>query len=168
MNYSIVIFPSKQLQDIANSYRKRYDKKYALIPPHITLKKPFEASEKNESALTNQLQQIAHERKPFTIYVTHVKSFHPANKTIYFKVEESTELSDLHKALHLDETIERLAFVPHITIAQDLTNDEHFDIRGQLTNTNLSHQEMVDRIHLLREEENGKWSVVDTFRLGDE
>ncbi|MFP3325996.1 hypothetical protein R0K05_23370, partial [Planococcus sp. SIMBA_160] len=25
MKYGVVIFPSKKLQDIANSYRKRYD-----------------------------------------------------------------------------------------------------------------------------------------------
>ena len=45
MKYAISIFPSKKLQDIANSYRKRFDKKYSLIPPHITLKKTFDASE---------------------------------------------------------------------------------------------------------------------------
>ncbi|EPR29472.1 2'-5' RNA ligase [Geobacillus sp. WSUCF1] len=45
MKYGIVIFPPKRIQDFANSYRKRYDSHYALIPPHITLKYPFEADE---------------------------------------------------------------------------------------------------------------------------
>ncbi len=38
MKYGIVAFPSKQLQDFANSYRKRYDSHYTKITPHITLK----------------------------------------------------------------------------------------------------------------------------------
>lgn len=35
MKYGIAIFPGKDLQDLANSLRKRYDPKYALIP-HIS------------------------------------------------------------------------------------------------------------------------------------
>ena len=30
MKYGIVAFPSKKVQDFANSYRKRYDPHYAL------------------------------------------------------------------------------------------------------------------------------------------
>ena len=45
MRYGIAIFPSKEIQDEANSYRKRYDPHYPLIPPHITLKDAFEADD---------------------------------------------------------------------------------------------------------------------------
>ncbi len=38
MKFGVVIFPSKKLQDLANSYRKRYDSHYALIPPHLNVK----------------------------------------------------------------------------------------------------------------------------------
>lgn len=46
MKYGIALFPSKKLQDLVNSYRKRYDTHYALVPPHVTLKTAFEAKTK--------------------------------------------------------------------------------------------------------------------------
>ena len=45
MKLGIVIFPSKMIQDKANGLRKRYDPHYALVPPHITLKTPFETQD---------------------------------------------------------------------------------------------------------------------------
>ena len=57
MKYGIVLFPSKKLQDIANSYRKRYDPNYALIPPHLTLRTPFEVSEDEISGVVATLER---------------------------------------------------------------------------------------------------------------
>ncbi len=171
MKYGVAIFPSKQLQDIANSYRKRYDKKYSLIPPHITLKSAFEASEHEISAIADQVQQIAHGVEPFTIHVTKAKSFHPANNTIYLKVEPTPELEQLNQALNNEAFFgenSEVTYIPHLTIAQEIANDEHLDLLGQLTNLNLSHQETVDRIHLLYQLEDGIWTVYETFRLGAE
>jgi 2'-5' RNA ligase len=172
MNYGIAIFPTKQLQDLANSYRKRYDKKYALLPPHITLKSCFEASEAEITTIVNQVQQIVHEVEPFTIEITKAKSFHPSNNTIYLKVELSPELEKLHNSLHSEEFFKTensdYTFIPHLTIAQELSNDEHMDLLGQLTNLNVSHQETVDRIHLLYQLEDGTWTIYETFRLGAE
>lgn len=170
MKYGIAIFPSKKLQDIANSYRKRYDKKYSLIPPHITLKSAFDASEAEISAIASYVKQVAQQMEPFTIELTKAKSFHPANNTIYLKVELSPELISLHKALNNEEFFGGNAdtYIPHLTIAQEISNDEHLDLLAQLTNLNISHQEKVDRIHLLYQLEDGIWTVHETFRLGAE
>lgn len=59
MKYGVAIFPSKKLQDLANSYRKRYDTKYAFIPPHITLKQTFEATDMEISTVAERLKDIA-------------------------------------------------------------------------------------------------------------
>ena len=171
MKYGISIFPSKKLQDIANSYRKRFDKKYSLIPPHITLKKAFDASEDEISSISNYVKQVAHQVEPFTIEITKAKSFHPANNTIYLKVELAPELENLNKALNNEEFFGGNpdgTFIPHLTIAQEISNDEHLDLLAQLTNLNISHQEKVDRIHLLYQLEDGYWTVYETFRLGAE
>lgn len=171
MKYGIAIFPSKKLQDIANSYRKRFDKKYSLIPPHITLKNAFDASETEISAIADYIKHVAQQAEPFTIDITKAKSFHPANNTIYLKVELKPELESLHKALNNEEFFGENAddtYIPHLTIAQEISNDEHLDLLGQLTNLNISHQEKVDRIHLLYQLEDGIWTVHETFRLGAE
>ncbi|RFU66733.1 YjcG family protein [Peribacillus glennii] len=171
MKYGVAIFPSKTLQDKANSYRKRYDPHYALIPPHITLKGPFEASDSEIKTISEKLEQIALDCKPFTLNVLKVSSFKPANNTIYFKLELTPEIERLHHALNSKDFFEdksEYAFVPHITIGQKLSNDEHSDVFGQLAMVDVAHEEQVDRIHLLYQLENGSWTVYDTFTLGEE
>ncbi|PAV33914.1 hypothetical protein CJD29_20255, partial [Bacillus licheniformis] len=79
MKYGIVLFPSKKLQDIANSYRKRYDPNYALIPPHLTLRTPFEVSEDEISGVVRHLRELSKELKPVTLKITKFSSFAPVN-----------------------------------------------------------------------------------------
>jgi 2'-5' RNA ligase len=83
MNYGIALFPSKKLQDLVNSYRKRYDTNYALVPPHLTLKTAFEATEEDLTQITKELRQIADKSAPLTISIKKVSSFSPVNNVIY-------------------------------------------------------------------------------------
>ncbi|CAH0344517.1 YjcG family protein [Bacillus sp. CECT 9360] len=171
MKYGVAIFPSKNLQDKANSYRKRYDPHYALIPPHITIKGAFEASDTEIKNVAEKLSQISSDSKPFTLNVLKVSSFQPVNNTIYFKVELTPELKKLHETLHSKDffkSINEYAFVPHITIGQQLSDDEHSDVFGQSRMLDVTHSEEVDRFHLLYQLENGSWSVHETFILGKE
>lgn len=170
MKFGIVIFPGKALQDLANSYRKRYDPHYSLIPPHITLKAPFEASDDEAKTLANKLEDIAKRFAPLHIHIPKFSSFHPVNNVIYFKVEPSIEITDLHEAidaLGYGETTE-YSFVPHITLGQRLSDDEHSDVFGSLRMQKMNHDEYIDRFHLLYQLENGSWTVFETFRLGKE
>jgi 2'-5' RNA ligase len=170
MKFGIVIFPSKKLQDFANSYRKRYDPNYSLIPPHLTLKYAFEGSESDIKKMSEELDNIAKKYKPFPLHVYRVSSFYPVNNVIYLKVEPTDELIGLQKDLHSGyfESPSEFAFVPHITIGQKLSNDEHSDVLGQLKMLEVDHTEMVDRFHLLYQLENGSWTVYETFLLGEE
>lgn len=170
MKFGIGIFPSKPLQDIANSYRKRYDPHYALIPPHLTLKAPFEGPEEDAKGMAEKLHSVAKRFAPVNVHVSKFSSFHPVNNVIYLKVEPSTELTDLHEAIEaLDLGAKsEYSFVPHITLGQRLSNDEHSDVYGTLKMQKVNHEEVVDRFHLLYQLENGSWTVYETFRLGKE
>ncbi|WP_409304693.1 YjcG family protein [Peribacillus sp. SCS-155] len=171
MKYGVAIFPSKKLQDVANSYRKRYDPHYSLIPPHLTLKGPFEATETEMKSISNKLKKIASGAQPFQLKVLKASSFQPVNNTIYLKVESTPELESLHKDLHNGEYFNDksdYSFVPHITIGQKLSDDEHSDVFGQLRMLNMTHEEEVDRFHLMYQLENGSWTVYETFHLGEE
>src|SRR5699024_7119024 len=95
MKYGIAIFPSKPIQDAANSYRKRYDPKYALIPPHITLKEAFHVDDQTIADLIPELKKIANQMEPFTININKVSTFAPVTNTIYLKVDPVQELDDL-------------------------------------------------------------------------
>jgi 2'-5' RNA ligase len=169
MKYGIAIFPSKKVQDEANSYRKRYDPHYALIPPHITLKEAFEADESEiESKIIPELKEIAKNTQPFSYGIYKVSSFSPVTNTIYLKIDPSEEIFGLNEKLHSGPLHEEkdYAFVPHITIAQKLTDAEFSDVYGSLNMTKFDIQDDVDRFQLLYQLENGAWSVYETFRLG--
>lgn len=171
MKYGVAAFPSKKLQDLANSYRKRYDPHYELITPHVTLKEPFEANDAEIKDVAKEMANIVKRQKPFKLHATKVSTFSPVTNTLYFKVESTPEITALHEDLHSDffGGMPDYSFVPHITIAQKLSDSEHSDIFGQLKMAGIDHEEIIDRIHLLYQLEDGSWTVYDTFRLtGDE
>ncbi|KKB73306.1 MULTISPECIES: YjcG family protein [Bacillus] len=168
MKYGIVLFPSKKLQDIANSYRKRYDPNYALIPPHLTLRAPFESSEEDIGKVVAHLRELSKEMAPVTLKITKFSSFAPVNNVIYMKAEPTRELTELHEKMYSGvlEGKPEYAFVPHVTIAQNLSDDEHSDVLGTLKMQDATHEEVIDRFHLLYQLDNGSWTVYETFILG--
>ncbi|MFC3884450.1 YjcG family protein [Bacillus songklensis] len=170
MKFGVVIFPSKKLQDAANAYRKRYDKHYALIAPHLTLKEVFEASESEVTEIAKELTRVAKNTKPFGLHVTKVSSFSPVNNVLYFKIEKNEELEALYRNLHSGSLEQQTpySFVPHITIGQGLSDDEHLDVYSQLKLVDVSHSEVVDRFHLMYQLENETWTVYETFLFGKE
>lgn len=169
MKYGVVIFPSKKLQDLANSYRKRYDPRYALIPPHITLREAFEY-DGDANDFTNIIRDIAKKYEPIHLEFLKVSSFAPITNAIYFKIRKTAELEKLHKELYekLPGDPPKHPFVPHVTIGQELSNDEHSDVYGSLRMLGIKHSEIADRIHLVYQLENGTWATYETFRLGKE
>ena len=171
MKFGVVAFPTKKLQDVANSYRKRYDPHYELITPHMTLKDAFEVDENQTEEAVRALEEIAKRHKPFTLHATRVSTFSPLTNTLYFKIDPNQEILSLHKDLHTDfyDSQPKYSYVPHITIAQKMSDSEHADIFGQLKMVGIDHEEIIDRIHLLYQLEDGSWTVYDTFRLtGDD
>ncbi|QDP42118.1 YjcG family protein [Radiobacillus deserti] len=171
MKYGIAIFPSKKIQDEANSFRKRYDPHYALIPPHVTLKEPFELEEDQINDLIQELKEIAKHTSPFKLEIKKVSSFSPVTNTIYLKVEPVPELMKLNERLHSGNVLpqeQTYSFVPHITIAQKLSHDEYSDVFGSLKMQEFNFEQTVDRFQLMYQLENGAWTVHETFTFGQE
>lgn len=170
MKYGIVIFPSKKLQDLANSYRKRYDPHYNLVPPHLTLAGPFEVTEKIAERIAGHLRKVAGKFSPFQINIPKFSAFKPVKNVICMKVEPTKEILGLRN--EICSLIPRIkddnSFIPHITIGQGLSDDEHSDIYGSLKMQTLNHQEEINCFHLLQEQEDEKWTVYETFQLGKE
>jgi 2'-5' RNA ligase len=167
MKIGIVAFPSKKLQDLANNYRKRYDPHYAQITPHMTLKDAFDIDESHIHEITAAVEKIAKENSPIQIHASRVSSFYPTTNTIFFRVEPTDQLASIHT--QLQDTIPygapKFVFVPHITIAQKLSDAEHDDIFSQLRMIGVDEEETIDRIHVLYQLEDGSWTTYDTFKL---
>lgn len=167
MKFGIVAFPSKELQDLANGYRKRYDPHYARITPHMTIKGVFDANDKEIEEVAKKIKTVTEKHEPFELTVSKVSTFAPITNAIYFKAEANEKLLNLHKDLNYDffGAEPEYTFVPHITIAQKLSSGEHDDIIGQLKMIGVNHTETIDRLHLLYQLEDGSWTVYETFRL---
>lgn len=167
MKYGIVAFPSKKLQDLANTYRKRYDPHFAHITPHMTLKDPFEADDTQISEISKKLHDIAQDFSPLTIHASRISSFFPITNAIYFRIEPTPQLANIYTTLQNELSIgtPKHVFVPHITIAQKISDAEHDDIFGQLRMIGVDEQDTIDRIHLLYQLEDGSWTTYETFRL---
>lgn len=170
MKYGIAVFPSRKLQDLANSYRKRYDTKYSMIPPHLTLKDPFTVEESELEGLVREIRKTAKECRPFKLEIIKYSSFYPVTNTLYMKAAENKELIELQE--RLDEgPLERKRehpFIPHITIGQEMDYDELSDVFGRLKLETIHHEELIDRFSLLYQLENGAWTVHETFLLGED
>lgn len=167
MKYGIVVFPSKKLQDLANTYRKRYDPHFAKITPHMTLKDSFEASEEDVKSIAKQLDEIATKYAPLRIHASRISSFFPTTNAIYFRIEPTEQLTAFYQEIQekISFGTPKHVFVPHITIAQKMTDSEHDDIFGQLRMIGVDEQEVIDRFHLLYQLEDGSWTSYESFRL---
>lgn len=169
MKLGIVLYPSKAYQDYINNYRKRYDSHYAVIAPHITLKDAFEVSEDEVKAVTEKIADVAKSSAPVEVNVEKVSSFVPTKNVIYLKVTPNTGLKKLYEAFNNGDFYGQNAhpFVPHFTIGQGLSSQEFEDIFGQLQMKDENHQEVIDKICLCYQLENGTWNVLETFKLGE-
>jgi 2'-5' RNA ligase len=167
MKYSIVVFPSSKVQEVANSYRKRYDPTYALIPPYIRLKEAFDIEESELPKLVSHLEEVASSTESFTAHFHRVSSFHPTTNVIFFAVQNKESFEQLHQKIaeHCVSLKETYAFVPHLTIGRDLSDDELRDVTGQLSMLKLDLTSEIDRFHLVYQLEDGIWSVYQTFLL---
>jgi 2'-5' RNA ligase len=171
MKLGIVIFPSKELQDVANSYRKRYDPHYKLISPHLTLKESFEASEDQLPDIVSELRTIASTSKPFSLEFNKVSHFHPTNNVIYYAVQDDKDLTELSEKVYAPAILQherQYTFVPHVTIGQNMPDDELHDIYSRLRMESYTFLEKVEQFHLVHRLDNLTWSIQQTFTLGDD
>jgi 2'-5' RNA ligase len=167
MKYSIVVFPSSKVQEVANSYRKRYDPTYALIPPYIRLKEAFDLEDSRLPELVSHLEQVAQSTESFTAHFHRISSFHPTTNVIYMAVQNKEPFVALHEKIvnKCVNTPETYAYVPHLTIGRDLSNDELRDVTSQLSMAKIDLTSEIDRFHLIYQLEDGIWSVYQTFLL---
>lgn len=167
MKYCIAIFPPNDVQDLANSYRKRYDPQHAFIPPHIKLKPPFELMGRNLDDIIQHLEEVAASSARFHIELYKVSTFHPTTNVVYFAIRDEKPLIELHNKCNsgilYDE--EAYKYVPHLTIGQELSKDELQDVYGRLRLMNINATFDVSNFHLLYKKGDGTWTVSQSFHL---
>ncbi|EXX91567.1 hypothetical protein BG53_00045 [Paenibacillus darwinianus] len=168
MRYGIAVFPAPEIQAFADSYRKRHDAQYSLIPPHMTLREAEQWSGDKAAKAIQQLESAAQAVRPFTLRFNRISSFYPASHVVYMALEDPEPMTRLHKAVCKEVlALEKTAYVytPHVTLGRNLSADELHDLYGSLRNRPLDYETAVDAFHLLTAGEDGAWSVYRTFHL---
>lgn len=168
MKCGIVIFPSKEVQDFANSYRKRYDPHYSLIQPHLTIREAEDWTEERLRQAVAHLDRVTSEIAPFTIHFNRFSTFYPVSNTVYMALEDPDPFIELYEricqgALHQENS--HYHYNPHLTVGRELSSDELHDVYASLRKVKVDFHVTVDRVHLLYQTENLAWSVYQTFLL---
>lgn len=166
MILGLALIPSKTFREKIDSYRKRYDERYAQIPPHITIKDSFEVEDNDFDRVKEDIQSRIEGIAPLHIHATKASNFAPVNNVIYFKVEKTPELEELDNRFNNGDFYGQPehSFVPHFTIAQGLTSQEFEDIFGQVKLAGIDYEETISELTLLKyNDEADKWETIDTF-----
>jgi 2'-5' RNA ligase len=105
--------------------------------PHVTVKSPFSV-EGDRAAVLERIATIAGSHRPFVVQVTGVGSFHgPIMNVIFLHVKPTAELRGLHMDVAsgladatrysrpYGATLELDNYVPHVTVAANLTEEQY-------------------------------------------
>ncbi|MDQ1913052.1 2'-5' RNA ligase family protein [Paenibacillus sp. GD4] len=169
MLYGLAVFPSSEIQEFADRYRKRYDTHYSIIKPHLTLREKELISEEQLEKGISYLTEAARKLEPFILHFNRFSTFYPANNVIYMALADPEPMQKAYEVLCsgvLQEQAKPYAFTPHLTIAQELGDDELHDVLSSVRKQPVDFRCTVNHVVLLRQTENGIWQSVQEFPLG--
>ncbi len=135
---AVVYFPKINL-DKVNSFREKYDPKWHIIPPHITLVSPI--SDVTEKQLTKHVENIAEDIQPFSIHLIGLTK--TSDGCLFLLVKEGKEkIANLHHRLYsgiLDSYIPTdLPFIPHITLGNFGTEESALYAEAEKANFDIT------------------------------
>ncbi|RIL81530.1 hypothetical protein BUY80_18760, partial [Staphylococcus equorum] len=115
MILGLALIPSQAFQEEVNAYRKRYDKHYTKIKPHVTVKSQFEVDDNALDSIKQDIPKRLEGVQPVTVHATKASNFAPTTNVIYFKVEKTDALQDLFNRFDGDDFYGEAEhpFVPH-------------------------------------------------------
>ncbi|MFD2164377.1 2'-5' RNA ligase family protein [Paradesertivirga mongoliensis] len=164
---------SEQIDDIRKELSERYNIYAALKPPvHITLYRPLNIEQSNESTLIKLLRPVGFNHRPFTQELLNFDCFNI--QTLFITVVKNPLLSALQKdvaavfnknKIDPKEVKGNTSFHPHVTIAyRDIPPEIFPEIWDELKNRKFKRSFPVDHYSLLKHD-GKKWQVFKDFAL---
>ncbi len=170
-HYAVVFFP--QIDTITiNNFRQKYDPKYAVLNPHITLIFPFSGIP--EEKIIEHLQLVTDDRKSFEIALNGLmKSFDDYLFLLVNKGKE--EIYNLHDQLYSgifeNELRSDIPFIPHITLGYFRSKNNEFNSRlyetayKEAEEINSNFKTVFNSIALIRGNGKSPAKTVKTFEF---
>lgn len=168
MIYGIALFPDKEVQDAANSWRIRHDPHYCNIPAHMTLREAEEWDAIMVERAVTHLEEITRSIKPFHVTFNRVSTFFPVANVLYYALEDPSEVVKLHQAICSGPGMQQpynYVYTPHVTIGRNMPEGELHDLYGKLRMSDIKLTSFIDRIHMLYQTEQGGWTAYQSFQL---
>ncbi len=160
MKRDILIFPKFNNINLIQNIRKKYDRLYEAVPPHITLVFPFTDDIDNDT-LYIKLKNILKDQKKFKVKFKGI-SLSKDNFIFLNCIYGSDNIINLHDQIyekilpsHLKKDIE---YIPHITLGQNNTIDD-------LKDFNFEFETIIDEIILEGIGKNEESIILNTIKL---
>ena len=157
---AILLFPKFKNIDVIQEIRKKYDRLYGLIEPHVTLIFPFSDSIPNE-LLIERVREVLGNVHKFNVTFKGI-SLSNDNNIFLNCTEGKDKIIELHDSIyqkvlptHLKKEI---PYIPHITLGQS----ESIDF---LKNFNERFETTIDEISIEFIDENEKSILIDKIEL---
>ncbi|MEA3296592.1 MAG: 2'-5' RNA ligase family protein [candidate division Zixibacteria bacterium] len=164
--YAIVIFLPAHLDKTIASLREKYDPKYNLISPHITLVYPFE-SKKSLDELAAVVKMETDSRDTIRVKLNSIGDFYPRIPAIYWNIAENEKLTQLYFHLYsrLGIPVPFKQYLPHVTVAQEISYHRVMLVKEKIVNYLPDEEFLAKAIDLITPLPGGKWVSVRTFPL---
>ena len=174
--YAVVLtLRGKAKTELAN-LRDRYARyiKYE-IEPHITVKYPFRLKS-DISTIHAALDQIAGLTRPFALVLDGIRYWEGPNNVAYVTIQNRLPVFNLHMAVTTAlrdltlgiSTYDLENFTPHLTISENIPDDELSIVRQELSKYNPKYKVEITSFSLFETESNdGReiWKRTREFRL---
>jgi len=167
--YAVVIFLPSQLDEYIYPLRQKFDPLYNKIPSHITLIFRFECA-LNLQELSGMIKQELQEFRPIEVELESIGDFYPVSPTIFWRVKPCEPLQELYHKLHLklEVPIQFKQFVPHVTIAREISSHRVMLVKERIVPYLTSEKFTARTIDLVVPIANEKWVSVRSFSLSEE
>jgi len=167
---ALAIFPSAEISQTIDRWRRVYDPYVALIPPHITVVYPLGISPQVWPEVRPIFIQSLAQFQPFQVKITTLNSFFSPQMVLWLQPEENEVISCLHTVLEerFPGFIPRgpLTFVPHLTLGFFVSRKKLEQAQYKISREFKSMEFTVEELVYAALGEGKRWELVDHLPLG--
>jgi 2'-5' RNA ligase len=178
MQMGIGIFAPADVTREIEAWQALFPKHQSGMKAHVTVKRPF-VPRVPQAQIVACIAGICYPFRPFWLELQGLGQFTiPNDNVLYVAVTENPTLRLLHQALLValaefvepgspeDALYEGEGFVPHLTIAHNLSDADLPAVRARLAGYTPRYKFPVTELALAGQEDKGEWQILRYFPLG--